>query len=194
MRRPWPAAMHGRAVVPHHDIAAAPLVQVARPRGGRCRHQFVNQLLARCRLHALDSVGVRGQIDRPAAVDGIFPHHAPALRRQRRALLGAGEVRRDLAARMRVIMPGKRVLQSVAQGRIEPREGKPGGDVLGLAAARGNDARRQDRCQRRHPLERGVGVPKLIGLRAHRHAVIGRHDLAVGTDGAQDHKMRAGTL
>ena len=35
VRGPRPPAMHGRSVVPHYDVAAAPAVYVARP--GRCR-------------------------------------------------------------------------------------------------------------------------------------------------------------
>ncbi len=97
---------------------------------------------------------MRGEIDRAAAVHGILPHHAPALRRQRRALLGGCEICRDLAARMRVVVPGKGILELLAHARIEPLEGKAGRDVFGLAAARRDDARRKDRCQRRHALER----------------------------------------
>ena len=73
--------------------------------------QFVDQLLRRSPLHALDRIGMRGEIERAAAVHRIAPHHAPALRRQRRALLGACKVRRDLAARMRVVVPGEGIFE-----------------------------------------------------------------------------------
>src|SRR5712691_11501940 len=35
VRGPGPAAMHGRTIVPHHDVAVAPGVHVAEPRRGR---------------------------------------------------------------------------------------------------------------------------------------------------------------
>ena len=149
LRGPRPSAMHGRAVVPHDHVASAPLVQVGGARRGRGLHQFVDQLLPRCRLHAFDCIGVRGKINSTAAVHRILPHHAPALRRQRRALLGGCEVRRDLAARMRIVVPGKGILELHAQACIEPLKGKAGRDVFGLAAARRDDARRKDRCERR---------------------------------------------
>jgi hypothetical protein len=90
--------MHGGAIVPHHDITASPLVQITGARCGRELHQLVDQLFSLGRLHALDRIRMRGEIDRATAVDRIFPYHAPALRRQSRSFLGAGKVRRDLAA------------------------------------------------------------------------------------------------
>jgi hypothetical protein len=60
--RPGPAAMHGRAVVPHHHVALAPRVCVACAGGGRRSDQLGEQFLRRFLLHALDRVGVRGDV------------------------------------------------------------------------------------------------------------------------------------
>src|SRR5258708_20179301 len=95
---------------------------------------------------------------------------------------------------MRVVMPGKAILEPLSQGCIEPLEGKPGRDVFGLAAVRRDDARRKDRCQRGHALERRVGMPELVGLAAQRKPVIWRHHLSVRADGREDHEMRARAL
>ena len=87
----------------------APSMDVGRVGSGGCSCEFVDQLLARDRVHAFDRIGVRGEIKRAAAIDRISPHHAPALRRQRRELLGGGETVSDLFARMPVMMPGERI-------------------------------------------------------------------------------------
>jgi len=60
----------------------------------------------------------------------------------RRALLGRCEIRGDLAARMRVVMPGIGILELGLQARIEPLEGEPGRGEFGFAAQGGNSARR----------------------------------------------------
>ena len=114
--RPGPAAMHGRAVVPHDDVAAAPAVFVARAGRRRGLRQLVDQLFSRGRLHAFDRIGMRGEIERAAAVDRILPDQAPALRRQR-ILLGDREIGSDLGARISVLMPGKRILERLPQRR-----------------------------------------------------------------------------
>ena len=188
-------AMHGRAVVPHHDVAAAPLMLVAGARRRRDFRQFVDQFFSRRGVHAFDRVGMRGEIDRAAAVDRILPHHAPAYRRQRRALLGAGKVGRDLAARMRIIVPGERIFQFRTRTGVEPLEGKPGRDALGLATAR--RMTRAGRVPRPAPasfLKDEFGMPELAGLAAHGLPVIGRHYFSVGADGGEDDEMRAGAL
>src|SRR5947208_7054505 len=126
VRGPRPAAMPGAAVIPHDDVAFAPTVHITRARRGRGIHELGEKLLRRRWFHALDRIGVRGKIERTATVYRIPPYHAPALRRQRRALLHAGEVGRDLAARMSVIVPGEVALEPRAQCRIEPLEGEAG--------------------------------------------------------------------
>ena len=95
---------------------------------------------------------------------------------------------------MRVVMPGKGILEPLAQAGIKPLEGKAGRDVFGFAAARRDDARRKDRCQRRHTLERGIRMPELVGLAAQGKPVICGHHLSVRSDGRENHKMRAGAL
>src|SRR5215469_7156021 len=94
---------------------------------------------------------------------------------------------------MAVMMPGEGAFQSVARRRIEPLEGKPRRGKFGFPAVLRNGARRKDRGQRRHALERRVGVPKLIGLVAHRVAMVSRHDFAIRTDGGENDEMRSGT-
>src|SRR6185437_11765630 len=79
--RPRPAAMHGRAIVPHHHVALVPGVHVAASRRGRSGHQFAEQLFTLHVAHALDRIGVRRDVEGVTAVDWIFPHQAPALRR-----------------------------------------------------------------------------------------------------------------
>jgi len=145
--------MHCRAIVPYHDVAFAPLVQVTRARRRRKRHQLFDQLLSLGGLHTFHGISVRGEVDRAAAVHGIFPHHAPALRRQRRALLGTCKIGCDLLSRVRVIMPGKGIFELLAQAGPEAFEGKAGRDELGPSAINGDDTRRENRGQSRHALE-----------------------------------------
>src|SRR5262249_43201893 len=90
VRRPRPTAWHGRAVVPHDDVALAPSVDITQARRSRGIHELGEKFLRRRLFHALNRIGVRGKIERAAAVYRVPPHHAPALRRQRRALLRAG--------------------------------------------------------------------------------------------------------
>ena len=90
------------------------------------------------------------------------------------------------------MMPGKSVFKFVARGRIEPFKGEPRGGEFGLAAVFRNDPRRKDRRQRRQALERTVGMPKLVGLVAHRIAMIRRHDFAIRANGGEDDEMRSG--
>ena len=97
--------MHGGAVVPHDDIAGAPLVLVGQAGCRRRGGQLVDQGFARRRLHAFDRIRVRGDVKRAAAVDRIAPDQTPALRRQRIELLGGGEAGCDFLARMAVVMP-----------------------------------------------------------------------------------------
>ena len=147
-------------------------MHVAQPRRGRASISSVEQFLSRRVVHALDRVGVRGDVEREAAVDRIFPHQPPALGRQRRALLGAGEIGRDLAARIGVIVPGEEVFQLLAQRRREPLEGQPRRDEFGFAAATGMIRADEHRGQRGHALERTVGMPQLIGLVAQRQPMV----------------------
>ena len=156
--------MHGGAVVPHDDVALTPAVHVAEPGRGRRVHQLAEQLLRRRLLHALDRVGVRGNVERAAAVHRVLPRHAPALRRQRRALLCAREVGRDLAARMGIVVPGEGVFELLAQRLLEPLPGETGRDVFGLPAPRGDDPRGEHRGERGHALEGAIGVPELVRL------------------------------
>jgi len=44
---------------------------------------------------------------------------------------------------MRVVVPGKGILEPVAQARVEALEGKAGRDEFGFAAARRDDSRRK---------------------------------------------------
>src|SRR5262249_37162128 len=83
VRRPRSTAMHGRAVVPHDDVALAPSVDITQARRSRGIHELGEKFLRRRLFHALNRIGVRGKIERAAAVYRVPPHHAPALRRQR---------------------------------------------------------------------------------------------------------------
>src|SRR5262252_1069203 len=42
VRRPWPAAMHGGAIVPHHHVAGAPGMDVGRAGSGGRGGEFVD--------------------------------------------------------------------------------------------------------------------------------------------------------
>src|SRR5713101_4325776 len=95
---------------------------------------------------------------------------------------------------MRVVVPGKGILELLAQRRVKPLEGEAGRYVFGFAAARWDDARRKHRSERRHAFERAVRMPKLIRFVAQGKPVIGRHDLAVLADRAEDNKMGARAL
>src|ERR1700738_3800074 len=95
---------------------------------------------------------------------------------------------------MRVVVPGKGILELPAKARIEPLEGEAGRNVFGLAATRRDDARRKDRCQRRHALERGIGMPELVGLAAQGKRALWRYARSVRAKGTQDDKMRTGPL
>src|SRR5215471_5924857 len=93
---------------------------------------------------------------------------------------------------MAVVVPSEGIFKLLAHCRIEPLEGKPRRGKFGFAAVVRNDARRKNRRQRRHALERTVGVPELIGLVAHRIAMIRRYDFAVRADRSEDDEMRSG--
>ena len=88
-------------------------------------------------------------------------------------------------------MPGEGIFQPPLQRRIEALEGEPGGDVLGLAPPPRNDARRQHRSERRHPLERTVGMPELVRLVFQGEPVIFRHYVALLVEGLEDHEVGA---
>src|SRR5262249_36284501 len=60
VRGPWSAAMHGRAVVPHDDVALAPSVDITQARRSRGIHELGEKLLRRRLFHALDRICVRG--------------------------------------------------------------------------------------------------------------------------------------
>ncbi len=107
---------------------------------------------------------------------------------------GPHEVGRDLAARKGVLVPGEGIFQLPLQSRIEALERKPGGDVLGLTALCRNDARRQHRSERRHRLERTVGVPELVRLVFQREAVIFAHHVALLVESREDHQVGAVAL
>src|SRR6516165_4647392 len=95
---------------------------------------------------------------------------------------------------MSVIMPGKGLLEPIAQLLIEPLPGEARRDVLGLTAACRDDARGEDGCKRRHALEGAVAMPELIGPVAQRKPMIRRHNLAVLVNGAQNDQIGAGPL
>src|SRR5690242_3091872 len=94
---------------------------------------------------------------------------------------------------MTVMVPSEGIFKPLAHRRVEPFEGKPGRCEFGFAAIVRNDACRKNGGERRHALERAVGVPKLIGLVAHLITMIRRHDFAVRTDGGENDEMRSGT-
>src|SRR3984893_17086760 len=68
LRRPGSAAMQRRAVVPYHHVTLAPRVHVAEPRRG-CGIDALGKKALRGRLlRSLDRIGVRGDVQRRAAV------------------------------------------------------------------------------------------------------------------------------
>ena len=167
-------------------------MDVARAGRGSRRRELLDQFLALDRVHAFDRISVRSEIKRAAAIDRVFPDHAPTLRRQRRKLFGGGQALGDLAARMPVMMPGEGIFQLFARCRVEPLESEPRRDEFGFAAVLRNGSSGKNGSERRHAFERTVGMPKLIGLVAHGIAVIRRHDFAVRTDRRENDEMRSG--
>src|SRR4249920_2549502 len=137
---------------------------------------------------------MRGEIERAAAVDWVLPHHTPALRGKGRALFGACEVWGDLAAGMRIVVPNKGILELLAQSRLKSLKGDPGRHEFGFATAGRDYARRKHRRQCWHFFERTICVPELICPIAQRKSVIGRHDMAILADRAEDHEMGPGAL
>ena len=90
------------------------------------------------------------------------------------------------------MVPGEGAFESLAHRGIEPLEGEPRRGKFGFAAIVRNRSPGKDGGERRHAFERTVGVPELIGLVAHRIAVIGRHHFAVRADGGENDEMRSG--
>ena len=96
----------------------------------------------------------------------------------RRPLASRGEMRRDFAARMRVIVPrmGSRKLR--AHGVREPIPREPHRREFRFATGRRNDARRKHGRERWRHLERTVGMPQLVCARAQRFLVVRRDERA----------------
>src|SRR5262245_58031835 len=108
MRRPGPPAMHSRPVVPHDNIAIAPVMHIARLRRGRSGHQFLEQpFFSRSRFHALDCIRMGGKIEGAPTIDRVLPHHSPTLWGKGRALFRTCEVGSNLAAGMSIVVPSK---------------------------------------------------------------------------------------
>ena len=103
----------------------------------------------------------------------------------------AREIGGDLALGMRVVVPSEGIFQPLLQRRIEFLEREPHRHEFGFAAVRRHDTRRQDRCKRRHGLERRVGVPELVRLVAQRIAVVRRHHFAVRAEIRQGDEIAA---
>ncbi len=182
------------SIVPHHHVPLPPGVRIARARSGGGRCEFGDELLRRAVFHAVDGVGMGGNVERTRTIRGICPDHAPALRRQCRALVGADDIGCNLGARIGIIMPGEQACHALLRRFIQPAESEPGRDIFGFAAMRRNDARGKDGCECRHALERGVGVPKLVRLIAQCDARIRRHDSTIRPDRREDHEMRTRAL
>src|SRR5215470_16832627 len=66
-----PPAVHGAAVVPHHEIVDTPAMAVDELALGRERGQLLEQRRARLVRHAEDAAGMRGEIEARAARGGM---------------------------------------------------------------------------------------------------------------------------
>src|SRR4029077_8008136 len=132
---------------------------------------------------------MRGEIEGAAAIDRVLPHHTPALRGEDRALFGACEVWGDLAAGMRVVVPGQGILELLAQSRLKSLKRNTGRHEFGFATAGRDCARRKHRRQCWTFFKRAICVPELICPIAQRKPVIGRHDLPILADRAEDYEM-----
>ena len=152
--------------------------------------------------HALDGIGMRGDVERGPVVDGVAPGHAPANRRDRHALCRGHQAGIDLIAGVGVGVGDDGVAQSRLNRRREPAPGMACRGELGFPAVVGNDACRQHRRQRRCRFERAIGMPKLIGAGGQCLLVGFRHQCAVcrdivetavertGADGADLHALQ----
>ena len=178
-RGPRPAAVHGGAVVPHHHIAALPLMHVAQARRGGGVHEFLDQLEPLGLVHAFDRIGVARDVERTLAVARIAPIHAPTHRRQSASLQLGREVGMNLVAAVGVGVGRDRILELVLQVRRQAFPGHAGRGELGVAIAAGQHARGQHRGERGRLLERGIRVPEGVGLGDQHLPMIWRHDLAV---------------
>ena len=95
---------------------------------------------------------------------------------------------------MRIVVPNKGILELLAQSRLKSLKGDPGRHEFGFATAGRDYARRKHRRQCWHFFERTICVPELICPIAQRKSVIGRHDMAILADRAEDHEMGTGAL
>ena len=175
-----PHAMHHLAVVPHDQIAHAPLVDVdeLRLRGVLVQ---VSQQDARLRhRHAEDGAGVRREIERLAAAHGMRAHEPLADRPEHRPLLQVEHAQRSARVHERVL--ADEVLDLRLDGRVERVVGRAHVGELGVAADRIHDAGRQERVLRRDRPERAVGVPEHVAEIEQAHARVARQRLAVAAE------------
>ena len=121
---------------------------------------------------------MRTEEERAAAVGPVGAHDRMAHGRERGALLSGEEAGAHLIARPREVVDGDRVLHARPQGLRQRRIGGPRAGELGGAALRRDDARGQQRAERRHRLEGAVGVPEHVGDLVDHPPVIGGNDVA----------------
>ena len=158
-------AMHGAAVVPHHEIARPPFVAIDETRLGRERDD------ARARARALPPAPCRRSRSRArrdrasSAPNGWRRTSGWKPRGARLAFLLVRLIAAELLARMPDRMIGRQPLEPRLHRLRQRIIG--GADVgeFGIGVAGRDDARRQHRICRRDLAERAVGVPQAIGER-----------------------------
>ena len=157
-----------------------------RPSARRSAFSLAPAPCLRSRRRARPGRALRGRstdFSRPCASTAAAAPRAPRGWRGR-ARSGRGNARSH-ARRRSFELPAQSGLKTPKARRVDTNSVSP--PFAGMMCAESTDVK----CG--HSFERAVGMPRLVCPVAQGEPMIGRHDLAVGADRAEGHKMSAGT-
>ena len=189
--------MHGRAVVPDHEVMLCPAMDVDELRLRRVFHQVADEGHGLGPRPADDGADMGGEQQRLAARDRVRAHQ-PVQHRLHAVAFLVGEVgEAQLAARIDQRMLADQVLD-LGLGRVVERVvGGAHVGELGVAAIARHDAAAQQRVACRHDAEGGIRMPQPVAERGHAAPVVAFETLVVlveigdvGEGLAQSHRGR----